>query len=224
MSVSLPVVALRAPHVASALLGRRLARIGFGVVLALSPVVVATAWAMREDSSLLTTAPLIALVWLAAFAVAAVIGRFGRSAAALAFADAHDFAVASYVVPAIGVGVAGPLSLHALVGLPLWTLGVLTDDHTLVGAFDSWVGLSLFGTAHAHLAFVIAMGVAARRFAAGDVGASVRLWPAVVLSIMPGIVILFPPFLVLATGALVEQAFLAAARAWRQGDLEAATA
>jgi hypothetical protein len=188
----------------------------------MSPVVVGAAWVVREESSLLTTAPLIALTWVAAFVVAAVVGRFGRSASALAFADADGFATASYVVPAIGVAVAGPLSLHALFGLPLWTLGVLTDDHSLVGAFDFWVGLSLFGTAHAHLAFAIAMGIAARKFAAGDVGASVRLWPAVVLSIVPGIVILFPPFLVLATGALVSQAFLAAARAWRLGDVEAA--
>jgi hypothetical protein len=223
VSVSLPVAALRAPLVDSTLLGRRLSRIGFGIVLALSPLIVWAGWAVR-DASPLTTAPLILLVWLAAVVVGAAFGRFGRSQAALGVVDVDAFATASYVVPAVGVAVAGPLSSHLFFGLPLWTLGVLTDDAVLVGSFDYWVGLSLFGTIHAHLAFAVAMAIAARKFAAGDVGVQVRLWPAVLMSVVPGIFLLFPPFLVLGTGVLVSQLFLVAARAWRRGDLAAASA
>lgn len=224
MVVSLPVVALRAPQLASALLGRRLSRIAFGVVLSLSPVIVLVAWHARGDAdaySVLTTAPLIALVWAAALAMASVVGRLGRSRAALAVADSDAFATASYVVPAVGVALAGPLSVHAIFGLPLWALGVLTDDHGLVEGFDFWVGLSLWGTIHVHLAFAGAMAFAARKLAAGDVGARVLLWPSVLLSAFPGILLIFPPFLVLGTGAVVSQAFLAAGRAWQRGDLEA---
>jgi hypothetical protein len=229
VTVSLPVVALRAPQLASALLGRRLARVAFGIVLSLSPVIVLAGWlarGRRDDdgaglASVLTTPPLIALVWISAFAMAVVVGRIGRSRAALAVADIDAFATASYVVPAVGVALAGPLSLHAVVGLPLWALGVLTGDPSLVGSFDFWVGLSLWGTVHVHVAFAVAMLLAARKVAAGDVGARVTLWPSVLLSAFPGLFMIFPPFLVLGTGAVVSKAFLAAARAWRHGDLEA---
>ena len=220
MVVSLPVAPLRVPQLASALLGRRLARVAFGVVLALSPVIVLAGWQSR-GASILTTAPLIAVVWAAALAVGLVFDRLGRSRAALGVVDTDAFATASYVVPAVGVALAGPLSLHAIFGLPVWALGVITDERSLIDGFDFWVGLSLWGTIHVHIAFAIAMGLAARRLAAGDLGAQVRLWPAVLLSVFPGILLVFPPFLVLGTGAVVSQAFLAAARAWQRGDLEA---
>jgi hypothetical protein len=221
--VSLPVAALRAPHLASDLLGRRLARVAFGIVLALAPVIVLVGWHARGTTPL-TTAPLIALVWAAALAMGVAFGRVGRSRAALAVLDTDALATDSYVVPAVGVAFAGPLSVHAVFGLPVWAVGVLTDDHALVEGFDFWVGLSLYGTIHVHLAFAVAMAVAAGKLAAGDVGAEVRLWPAVLLSAFPGILLIFPPFLVLGTGAVVAQAFLAAARAWRRGDLEASLA
>ncbi|MBM4279236.1 MAG: hypothetical protein FJ137_00255 [Deltaproteobacteria bacterium] len=223
MSVSLPVVALRAPGVSSALLGRRLARVGFGAVLALAPAIVAAGWLSRGES-VLHTAPLIALVWVAAALVAVVAGRFGRSRAALAQFDAGAFAVASFVAPAVGVAVAGPLSLHASIGLPLWLLGVLTEDPSLVGSFDYWVGLSLWGTLHVHFAFAIAMALAARRLAAGDHATRVRVWPAVLLSVVPGILLIFPPFLVLGTGIILAEAFLAVARAWWRDDQAMAAA
>jgi hypothetical protein len=219
--VSLPVAAVRSPHVPSALLGRRLGRTAFGFVLALAPAIVFAGWAAR-DASPLRTAPLIALVWVAALVVGVVADRLGRSRAALSLFDVDAFGTASFVVPAVGVAVAGPLSLHACVGLPLWLLGVAVDDASLVNGFDFWVGLSLFGTVHVHLAFAIAMGFAARRLADGDVGVRVWVWPAVLLSVVPGIVLVFPPFLVLGTGVLIAEAFLAAGRAWLRDDREAA--
>jgi hypothetical protein len=221
VSVSLPVVALRSPGVSSSLLGRRLARVGFGAVLALAPVIVGAGWLSRGDSPW-HAAPLLALVWLAAAVVGGVTGRFGRSPAALALFDAEAFAVASFVVPAVGVAVAGPLSLHATVGLPLWLLGLLTEEPSLLGGFDYWVGLSLWGTLHVHVAFAVAMGLAARRLAGGDRAARVRLWPAVLLSVVPGILLIFPPFLVLGTGLMLAEGFLACGRAWLDDDRAAA--
>lgn len=220
MSVAEPVIAVRSPGVPSTLLGRRLARIGFGAVLALSPAVVLAGWVAGEGSAW-GPAPLLALVWVCALCVGAVAGAFGRSRTALSLFDAHAFATTSYVVPAVGVAVAGPLSVHNLVGLPLWAVGMLFQDASLVQSFAFWVKLSLFGTVHVHIAFALAMAWGARQLAYGNLAARVRLWPAVLLSLVPGIVIVFPPFLVLGTGALVAEAFLAVGRTWHRDDLEA---
>jgi hypothetical protein len=220
----LPVEPLRAPSVPSALLGRRLGRVGTGAVLVLSPAIVAmqcaaiSATTVRSETAW-GTVPLIAIVWIAALGTGALAARFGRSPAALELFDARSFSVASFVVPAVGVALAGPLTLHALFGAPFWLAGVVTGDPSQIHFFDAWVALSLVGTIHVHIAFAVAMAIAAAKLAV-SAPAEVALWPSVLVSVVPGLLLIFPPFVVWVTGVIVSQAFLRAAARWRAGDAE----
>ena len=123
------------------------------------------------------------------------------------WATDDTFAVSSYVMPALALSLVGPLSLHALVVAPLAVSGIAADS-------DSWFGLAIAGTVHVHLAFAIAMGVAAWRVARGQAVSSVALYPAVLLSFIPGALLVFPPVLVWVCGFIVSRAFLRRARRW----------
>lgn len=230
-SVSQPVSAgVVDDDTASPLLGRRLARVAAGGVLALGPGLVLVQRVVLHELQLRDAAfsliPLIALLWVAAGVAFVVAGRFGRSAAALSVFDADGFARASFAVPALGVALAGPLSLHALVGVPVWLAGVALGDHGMTGAtlyevvtaaaeaFDEWVSLALVGTVHVHIAFAIALMLGAFQVASGVVVRKIELWPSVVLSFVPGIIILFPPVVVWVTGLLLSRLFLRRAARW----------
>lgn len=211
--------------VGSSLLAERLARVAGGTVLALGPVLVVAQYVvvhfvLERRDSILKTAPLLAALWVFAFVAAAAARRFGRSVVARGIFDDDAFAVASYVVPAVGVALIAPLSLQDLIGLPFWFGGVVTGNDDIVRAFDAWVMFALYGTLHVHVVFALAMGLAAWRFARGDDVKRVALWPAVLFSLVPGVILLFPPLLVWGTGVLVSKIFLARARTWRADDAQ----
>ncbi len=218
--VSQPVAGLRPPPPSSVVLGRRLARLGFGIALVASPAVWVSAWMGSTIERSPWALASIVWVWLGALGTAFVVGRVGRSRLALRLMDVDSVATTSTVVCAIGVAVIGPLTLHALVASPIWVSSALTGASSVMEGFDDWVCLSVVGTMHVHLAFAVALARAARRIAAGERGVKVTLWPAVVLSCVPGVLILFPPLVVWITGFVVATVFVKAAELWHEKDRE----
>ena len=201
-------------------LGRRLGRVAAGGVLALGPLIVSAQAAVvhaLDRAPLLTTAPLIAVLWLSAFVAWQLARRFGRSNAALAFFDDDAFASACFVVPAIGVALAGPLSLHATIGLPLWIVGVVMGDPGAINAFDGYVVLALVGTVHVHVLFALILATAALATSKGQ-PAKVPLWPCVLAATVPGLLLLFPPVLVWVTGLAISRLYLRRAARWFDDD------
>jgi hypothetical protein len=151
--------------------------------------------------------------WMAA-GLAAVLGRRLASFSTLArLAQGDTFAVGSYVMPALAVALVGPLSLQGIVVGFLAVAGAAADT-------DSWFGLAIVGTVHVHVAFAVAMVVAAKRVAVGEDVTKVAVWPAVLLSLLPGALLFFPPALVWVCGVIVSQLFLMCANTWRarEGD------
>jgi hypothetical protein len=229
LPVSLPVAPLRTPSsTAQLLLARRFGRVVGGGVLALAPVIVvgqriATA-ALHEANAAdgarnpWSAALLLLLLWPAALVAAAVARRVVSSSLGAVWFDADAFAGAGVVVPAVGVAIAGPLSLHALVAAPWWLVAAACGDDAVARSFDAWIALSLVGTTHVHVAFALLMGIAADRLAQGDDVRRVTLWPAVLVACVPGVLLLFPPALVWLTGLAVSQAFLRLARRWVAAD------
>jgi len=198
-------------------LGRRLARVVFGGSLIAVPPLLWAGWIMvrgadpasREVPHNLALLNL-AVVWLVAAVAAVVASRAARLSVVRGTFGDDAFATASIVVPAVGVALVVPISLQAVVGAPL---------ALAAGAnFDRWMGFALGGTALAHVAFALAMGWSALKVARGHDVHRVALWPAVVLSLFPGIIIVFPPVLVWVTGLMVSQGFLHQARRWLADD------
>ncbi len=205
----------------SRLFARRLGRVMGGGVLALGPALVFAQYGLTHAdraTSLFNLVPLIALLWISAAIARAVGQRFGRSNAARAVFVDDAFAVASYVVPAVGIALVAPLSLQALVGAPFWLVGVVTDNADLRQGFDGWVAFALAGTLHVHIAFAVVLGLAARRLALGSADDKVPLTLPVMLSFFPGAILLFPPVLVWVTGALLRKLFIARVQRWKLDD------
>jgi hypothetical protein len=199
---------------------RRMSRVVFGGSLIALPPLLWAGWMMAHSAdpasryvphnlALLN----LAMVWLVAIAAAVVARQAARLSVVRGIFGDDAFATASIVVPAVGVALVVPISLQAVVGAPF---------ALLAGAnFDSWLGFALGGTALAHVAFAFAMGWSALKVARGHDVRRVVLWPAVVLSFLPGIIILFPPILVWVTGLVVSQGFLRRARRWLADDADA---
>lgn len=206
-------VGVMAEAPASRRLERRLARVVFGGSLIALPVLLAAGWsvvarAQSEAHDVPNNLALLnlAVVWLGAVFAAVVAGRAARLSVVRGIFGDDAFATASIVVPAVAVALVLPISLQAAVGGPLALLAGLN--------FDSWMGFALGGTALSHVAFAVAMGWSALKLARGHDVRAVPLWPAVLLSLFPGLMILFPPFLVWGTGAAISQGFLLAAHRW----------
>jgi hypothetical protein len=227
--VALPVAPLRSTSSATQqLLARRFGRVVGGGVLALAPVIVlgqriATAALHEADAGDGVANPwsaglLLLLLWPAAFVAAAAARRLVSSSWGAVWFDADAFTDAGVVVPAVGVAIAGPLSLHALVAAPWWLVATACGDDTVARSFEAWIALSLVGTTHVHVAFALLLGTAAARLAQGDDVRRVTLWPVVLIACVPGLVLVFPPVLVWITGLAVSQAFLRVARRWVADD------
>lgn len=205
----------------SELLGRRLGRVAAGGVLLLGPVLLPLQFLVLFSAGtqrVLSIAPLLALLWLCAATVFFLARRFGRSNAALAFFDGDAFGRASFLVPALGVALVGPLSLHAVIGFPVWIVDVVTGSVYGTTIFNHYVSLALLGTSHVHLIFAAGLGWAALAAARGDAAVSMALWPSVVASLVPGLIVLFPPVLVWLTGYAVSKMFLKRADQWFNDD------
>lgn len=163
---------------------RHVGRFVFGVVLLAG--VLAVLANLAVGPSVLPTALLIPAVWAAAIAA-------GLLASRLAPTPSRGLAVASLVVPSIGVALLAPLTVHWLV---LELLGARAD-------FDRWVQLSLVITGPTHVVFAALAGVRAYQLATGGrpIRAAAIYGICVLVSCVPFALYLFiPPALVAATG------------------------
>ena len=198
----------------SDLLARRLSRVVFGSSLLMLPVLLTISWMLLGEPRFANVGLSgLAAVWLLSLVGAGAGTRAGRLLPVRAVFGDDAFASASIVVPAVGLAAIAPISLQAAVGAPL---------ALLAGAdFDGWMAFAIGGTVHVHLAFAVSMGLAAMKLARGHDVRRVALWPAVVLSFIPGALIGFPPLLVWVSGWAISRGFLGLARGWIANDDDA---
>jgi len=167
------------------MVARRLSRIAFGAVLIAGAVaLVPAAMAGHGD-----TPRVIVVTWIAA----AVAGWLAR--AHVPADPNHDaLGVASLVVPIVGLFLIGPLTLHLPFALLLRT-GVGTG-------FDHWVAMSFCLVGLAHLAGALSGAVRATQLARGKPAWSPSrvFLITIIASLLPGAVLVVPPFLVAVTG------------------------
>jgi len=212
MAIRAPIptesVAILATPPPSRRLVRRAMRVGLGQGLIVGAVVAVAGWLFASDldevpENVFFAGIVGAWVWSG---LGALLGRAAVAIPAVRRALGDDgLTRAGFVVPAVGLALVAPISLQALVGVV----------PVLFGAdFDAWAVFAVMGTAHVHIAFAIAMGVLGWRLSRGEVATQATLWPAVLLSLVPGVLIVFPPLLVWGTGLVVSRAFAAEARRW----------
>lgn len=210
-----PVAMLASPP-PSTLLARRAIRVGFGQGLLVGAVVAVGAWVTAEalpgavPHNVAWAGVLGAWVW--ALLGAGLARLLVAMPAVRRWLGDEGLARASFVVPAVGLAVVGPISSQALVA----TVPLLMGENV-----DGWIVFALGGTLHVHVAFAIAMGAMAWRISLGRGDVRATLWPAVLLSLIPGAILVFPPALVWITGFVVSGAFAKQARQWFLDDQRA---
>jgi hypothetical protein len=191
----------------------RARRAGFGQGLVMGALGTIVAWFVAEAAPGRIADNVafigIGVSWLLALVMGAGAGAVVRHGLARRFFDDDDLARASFVLPALGLALLGPISLHALV---LAVPAVLGENA------DEWLVFAFAGTLHAHVAFALSMVVEALHVADDGQRRKVVLWPAVLISFVPGALIVFPPVLVWVCGLIVSRAFMARAVRWYRAD------
>jgi hypothetical protein len=188
------------------ILGRRAARIAFGIVLLLG--MGSLAWQVIRGNSLWATfggpfsadgdrakldaAMTLATTWVAATVVYAIVRVAVWATAPAPRGDA--LLRASLVVPAVGLAFALPLTLHGL-----WF--AMTG-----GNFDAWVRLSVAVVGFAHVVFALTFGMRAAQLTRTSrptmtIG-SIFLW-SVCASVIPWGLLFLPETLTLITGVAI---------------------
>ncbi len=197
----------------------RLGRVAFALTLPLVAVGVAVANVASSHRGLFA----IVTAWLAAFAAAAIARRSLSWRSVREKLSPDSFSRASFVLPALSLSLVGPLTLHALVMVPVVLLGDRVET-------DAWFAFAGLGTVHVHVVFAIFMCLAAAKLArgarvdgspadAGALDAKVPLYPAVLVSSIPGIVIVFPLVLVWLCGFIVSRMILLVAKGWAEAEV-----
>ncbi|HSS01242.1 MAG TPA: hypothetical protein VLM79_29490 [Kofleriaceae bacterium] len=187
---------------------RRIGRIAFGgaLIAGFAVLVAPACWDAYDmlagiaacDPHLSHAAWTIALTWLGAALVGSAASRI---AARLSLSRPPDWQFArSLRVPTLGIALLSPLTLHALVWVPL---GMLSREVML---FDYWAIMSIWITGVAHLVFAAACARRVSRLAAGESARSLGSVIAitVVVSSVPFVLLLaIPPILVAFTAMLL---------------------
>ena len=171
---------------------RAAGRIVFGVVLILGAATFVERLMRMEQPAAAKT---LAIVWLAACFAGWLFSQL--AAVTKQHVETEQIFTASYVLPAIGVALMLPLTLHIPVAL---AVGV--DMH----AFDDWARLSMFITGPAHVIFAILVARRAGQLAKGRPAISTaRIFiTTLVVSSIPFAVIMFiPPLVVGLTGVAI---------------------
>jgi len=170
--------------------GHRLSRIAFGAVLIAGTCALAIAAATQHGD----TIRIIVSTWIAGGLAAAVARRHVPAH------PNHDaLGVASLVVPIVGLFLIGPLSLHLLV---VALICVLNPGADLASGFDTWVAMSFVCVGLAHIVGAASAAVRAVQLARGlPAWSPSRVFCITVgASLLPGGLLVFPPFLVAITG------------------------
>jgi hypothetical protein len=194
------------PRSTANILGRRAGRLAFGIVLILGMGSLAwevirghSLWeafggpfSVEADHEKLGAAMTLAATWAAATIVYAIVRVAVWASAPAPRGDA--LLRASLVVPAVGLGLALPLTLHAL-----WF--AMTG-----GNFDAWVRLSVAVVGFAHVVFALTFGMRAAQLTRTSrptmtIG-SIFLW-SVCASVIPWGLLFLPETLTLITGVAI---------------------
>lgn len=181
---------------AASVVGRRAGRIAFGLVLILGMAAqvygaVAMSLACGTVKALPDSGLLLATTWGLALVAYGLARLVVWVAAPAPRGDA--LLRKSLVVPAVGLALALPLSIHGVAFL-------------LVGAdFRDWVGVSFAAVGLAHLVFALTFGIHAAQLARGEPRMTIRriyLW-SVCASLVPLGMFLLPEILTAITGLFV---------------------
>lgn len=185
---------------------RRLGRVCFGAALVAGAVVLVGSFLSFSSSTAgaagYGSQTLMAGAWLFACAASVVGHVVGRAVFALPGRPLGDDGLfASLAVPAVGISLFLPLSLHGLVGC------VTSSPRD----FDEWARFGAAVVGHAHLALAGLVVVACWRMSRGEPhrsGLNILLLTVAVAAV-PGVLALgVPPLLVLVTGALFVPALV----------------
>jgi hypothetical protein len=207
------------------LAARRIARIVAGAsmivgVLAGVPLMLAVAW--LKNRMAYGTGSVVALWFFALMIAPAILGwavkRLVRVLPTQWFLSSADgLRVPSFVVPAVGVALVFPLGIQVL---PLLCIAGLIGGDAGRSAPDFYGAIAGLGTLHVHLAYAILLGRDARRAADGEPKKNnIAVIPAA-LACLPGIIWLFPPFLVAGIAWALQKTFRKVAAGWLEGDRE----
>jgi hypothetical protein len=164
----------------------RIARIGFGLVLISGALFLAqNAVRLERGGGSMHCWRVICLAWVAALC-AGFVGSLVRDRG-----DRHR--VAGYVVPAMGVALMAPLTLH---------LGVGALMHNTARGFDDWCFWSVVFVSVAHVVFAILVGLRAAAIVQGRPPISVgTIYIATVtLAGVPGVLLVLPLIITAITG------------------------
>jgi hypothetical protein len=170
---------------------RAVGRIAFGtVMLAGAAILVQRAIAMDAPAA----GKVIAATWI----VAGFCGWVSRQVTApfSEHARVEDIFTLSYAVPAFGLALMLPLSIHLVVA---GAFGLATE-------FDGWVRLSLVITGAAHVAFAGLVAWRAVQLARGQIAISTKriyVTTLIVSSIPFALILFIPPLLVGLTGLVI---------------------
>ena len=188
----------------------RASRLAFGVVMMVGAVVlVHNVLAFSRDHHAVGDGhawhawQVIVGTWLAA-SVAALPG--------LLLKDRGDhLRVASYVVPAAGIALLLPLTIH--MPIALW----LSDAN----GFDMWCVYSGIFVGVAHIAFALMVGLRARALVERrePIAVSTIYGVAIAMSCVPGLLVVLPPMITAATGTVILPLLYAMER-WTQRERE----
>lgn len=188
----------------------RVSRLAFGVVMMAGAVVlVHDVLAFNRDHHAVGDGhawhawQVIVATWLAA-TVAALPGLLVKD-------HGDRFRVASYVVPAAGIALLLPLTIH--MPIALW----LSD----ADGFDIWCVYSGIFVGVAHLAFAIMVGLRARALVERrePIAVSTIYGVAIAMACVPGLLVVLPPMITAATGVPILPLLYAMER-WTQRERE----
>jgi hypothetical protein len=166
---------------------RRASRIAFGGVLIVGAAVLITSTFCGDTNEL----AILGQTWLSALAAAAVVRvTMARRP------DRDGLASPGLVVPAVGLALLGPLSVHALVFL------ATSSPREAARPFHEWVAMSVALTALAHGAFAVLSARRALALVRGRPAMSAgKIWGWVVgVSCVPSVIVVIPPLIVGVTG------------------------
>lgn len=164
----------------------RIARIAFGLVLISGALYLAqNAVALERGHGSMHCWRVICLAWVAAL-FAGFVGSVVRDRG-----DRH--LIAGYVVPAVGMALMAPLTLHLIVAK------IMSNP---VRSFDDWCFWSVVFVSVAHIVFAILVGVRAAAIVQGRPPISVgTIYIATVtLAGVPGVLLVIPLIIVAITG------------------------
>jgi hypothetical protein len=175
----------------------RTGRIAFGLVLCIGMLVLAgSALSYGFRPMRIHAWQILGGTWFAAFVIGGLASNVAGSMRRRETTelDADRKRVAAFVVPAVGLALIAPLTIHLVVAILLDPASIRTTSD----GFDDWASLALLLTGIAHIAFATLVGMRARALARGAI--PIIFGITLALACIPGIVLVLPPVIVALTG------------------------